>query len=192
MKYTSQISLSNEIVSALVPYCPQEFYNHYTFTDIRPFKWAGYDCNVRYTYVVDENITKELLEKQTRYEINRYESGFIEGGIDLFDDFYGNTFLRKGIARTASSELIRRLYHVIPNHLYMTEDAGVIMIRDSKRSYYILGASRDGGSSAFCLWEAIKAEGREVDLVGCNDYNIHLFKRGFSGKLMAYYGVTNV
>src|SRR3990167_5464714 len=72
MKYARGLSLYNEVATALLPFAPKEFYNHWTFPDIRPFKWAGWKCDVRYTFVVDltdMNALWDGLEKQTLYEI---------------------------------------------------------------------------------------------------------------------------
>ena len=99
MKYVSQLSFHNEVANALIEVAPTKFYNHYTFPDIRPFKWAGWDIDIRYTFVVDlTDMTKlwESLEKQTRYEITHahktYEC-FMTPDIGVFNSLYSETFI---------------------------------------------------------------------------------------------------
>lgn len=197
MKPASIISLHNEVAEALMSVCPSEFCNHYTFPDIRPFLWKGWQAYVKYTYVVDlHDMGKawDNLEKQTRYEIKHTETTMREKpDIEEFDRLYNLTFERKGLKRPISSDFIRAMT-TFEHGLYMTDDgeAGVLMIRDPKRSYYIFGASRGEGGSSYCLWNALLEESKyrkEVDLVGCNSPKIGLFKRGFSGCLKPYYGV---
>lgn len=197
-KYTTTMSLHNEVANALMPYLPDEFYNHYEYLDIRPFKWAGnWDVNVRYTYVVYPGIPEKMwdeLEKKTRYAINSNTVGMKVPRITEFISLYKHTFERKGLQPTASDDIVEKVYSNLDSHLYISLDgeAGVLMIRDSKRSYYILGASKGEGGSSYILWKALLWEGEywgEVDMVGCNDQKIGLFKRGFGGELKSYYGV---
>ena len=198
-KYATQLSTYNEVTRALLPYVPDEFCNHYTFTDIRPFLWDGsYTTYIRYTFLMDLRYKKEVwngLEKQTRYDIAHY-MGEVTADITLsdLDRLYGYTFRRKGLVRTAPSDLLYRINHHVPLHIYGSKDVKVmvVMVRDFKRSYYILGASDGKGGSAHVLMYALNSEllySNECDLVGCNDELISRFKRGFGGKLMPYYGV---
>ncbi len=204
-KYITRMSLHNEVAKALLEYAPSHFFNHYTFPDIRPFKWAGWQCDVRYTYVVDLTDMGKLwdgLEKQTRYEINHarktYQT-YMTPDVSVFNSLYSETFKRKGIERPVDSEFIQRLCFTMNAALFCSctlDNIGsmAIFIEDNKRAYYILGASDDiGHTSSLTLWTAFeksaKAGIKEIDLVGCNNEQIGLFKRGFGGKLIPYYGV---
>lgn len=204
MKYASRLSLYNEVTTALIPYAPKEFYNHWSFPDIRPFKWAGWSCDVRYTFVVDLTDMTALwegLEKQTRYEINHAKktySSWMTPDVRGFDYLYSETFKRKGIERPIDSEFVQRLNWVCNAMIFCSvtvDDVGseAVFIDDNKRAYYILGASGEGHTSSLTLWYAFerlaKAGCKEVDLVGCNNQEIGLFKRGFGGKLTPYLGV---
>jgi hypothetical protein len=191
-KYVSVMSLHHEVATALLDILPDQFYNHYTFPDVRPFLWAGWGAKVKYTYVVHpqwEELDKDTRNviKNTHVEVKRSED------IQFFDSLYGFTFARKGIERTASTKLIYKLWETFKPDLYIASDnsAGVLLIKDNKRSYYILGASEGTGTSAKVLWEAIWRLD-EVDLVGANDHKISDFKRQFGGKLCPYYGVVRL
>lgn len=204
-KYTTTISLHNEVATALLPYAPKSFYNHYTFPDIRPFKWAGWQCDIRYTYVVDLTDMDKLwegLEKQTRYEINHasktYQT-FMTPDVGVFNSLYSETFKRKGIERPVDSEMVQGLCWTLNAAIFCSlslDSVGsmAILVEDNKRAYYILGASDDTGhTSSLTLWTAFEKSTRagikEIDLVGCNNEQIGLFKRGFGGKLIPYFGV---
>ena len=80
------------------------------------------------------------------------------------------------------------MFKNLDSELWVASDnsAAVILINDEHRSYYILGASTGNSTSSSVLWEAIKDK-QEVDLVGCNDKKIALFKKGFGGELKPYY-----
>lgn len=197
-KYANAISIQNEVATALLDVAPREFCNHYTFPDIRPFLWAGWQAYTRYTYVIETtDWLWENLEKQTRYEITRAQRDGIvvdTGNIAQFDDLYTQTFERKGMKRPVSTDFMLKFNQVLEPDIYIAQKnnkdmAGAVMIHDTKRAYYIFGASSEGHASSLVLWEALSRE-NEIDLVGCNDKNIALFKRGFGGKLMPYFGVS--
>ena len=199
------ISIHNEVAQALIDVVPREFYNHYTYPDIRPFKWAKWECDVRYTYIVNlRDLTKVWaeLEKQTRYDINKLmkDPPIIAYGKDTddFDDLYEQTFKRKGLDRPVSKEFIKSLFTNMRAELLLCYQdqklcSSAMIIKDNKRAYYILGASDRGSTSSYTLWRVFQGLASrsigEIDLVGANDYNIALFKRGLGGKLTPYYGV---
>lgn len=188
-KYTTIMSLHNEVVTALLPYLPDEFACHYEFPDVRPFLWDGWQASVKYTYVVHPDWNE--VEKDTRWEIKNANVEVLQSDdIELFNSLYDYTFTQKGLKRTASIELITKLFQTIPNKLYVSSDksSAVMLIFDSKRAYYILGASTHQNTSSCVLWEAIR-DLKEVDLVGCNVQKIDAFKRQFGGRLMPYYSL---
>jgi len=212
-KEATILSFHHEVATALSEYLKQNYklttiYNHYTFPDIRPFVWLGWKSQpVKYTQVIDLtdlDFVWQNLEKQTRYEITRDDRNGVKYGncsdaVPVFDTLYGKTFERKDMQRPISSKLLYNLCEIFNANIYLGYDeakAGVVTIEDSKRAYYILGASEGGGTSSLALWTAILDLGcmgiREIDLVGCNDQPIAQFKKGFGGRLMPYYGVSCV
>ena len=186
-KYTTIMSRHNEVAKALMKKLPNEFCCHYEYPDVRPFLWAGWQAYIRYTYVLKPDWGN--LEKDLRNEIRTGIGARRSYDIETFDTLYGETFARKELPRTATTDLILRLFKNIENELWMAEDnsAGALLIKDSKRWYYILGASM-GGGSASVVWAAVMDK-NEVDLVGCNAEKIGAFKRNFGGELKPYYGV---
>ncbi len=186
----------NEVTKALLDYLPNEFYNSPSFKDVRPFKWAGgWDVDIRYTYILNKP-SLEKLEKRPYRDIEKFNSMATysrnNGGFEEFNQLYGQTFERKGLERTASPELLKRFFDTIPYFIFYDKEwsTAVVMMYDNRRAYYILGASDGSGKTAPILWEALGGFGNlEIDLVGCNDEKIALFKRGFSGVLTPYYGL---
>lgn len=204
-KYTSVMAMHNEVARELIVGLKDKYRlsikicNHYTFPDIRQFLWNGFTPVVRYTYVVDLTDMDKLwmdLEKQTRYEIKNHSGDLVEGNIQDFNKLYTQTFERKGMERPVSEEMIESLCKQFNAQILTLNNSSAVMIQDSKRAYYVLAGSDGSGDSSLCLWEALKClseQGvKEVDLGGCNVEKIGLFKRGFAGKLMPYYGVSNV
>lgn len=186
-KYTSQMSLHNQVAESLINDYPAIVQNHYTYPDIRPFLWAGWIPQVKYTYVVKPD--KEKLDKDTRYEIGRGE-GIIGGcSADEFITLYHQTFNRKELEMPVTDDWLHNFWGIMKPKAFRNSTAAVIFIEDSKRAYYILGASNGGNYKL--LWESIN-QFKEVDMVGCNVKEIGLFKRGFGGELKVSLGATNV
>lgn len=156
--------------------------NHYTLPDIRPFLWKGYKPLVRYTYIVRPEWG--LLDKDTRNLVRKYDLP-IGSDFGYLDALYSLTFERKGLQRPIDSAFLKKVCDM--GTIYTCDGAAVVIIRDEKRSYYIIGASDGTGTSSYLLWNAIKDE-REGDLVGCNNRDIANFKKSFGGELKVYCG----
>ena len=163
--------------------------NHYDYPDIRPFLWKGHKPVVRYTYVVNNSTP----DKDTRYAINkasqRYEVR--PGSIEEFWDIYKETFERKKLDLPVDLQWFKDFGRMFSPRVLICGGSGVVMISDAHRDYYIFGASRqealNTGTSSLALHKAII---RETDMVGCNNENVGLFKRGFGGILKVCLGVT--
>ena len=187
-KECKKLSIYSKLSNYIIDEVPKgTIYNHYTFSDIRSFIWRGWKPDIKYTFVVRPDWDK--LEKQTRYEISRYDLPIEHGDVEKLNFLYTETFKRKGMKRPVSEKFVERLCEEMNTEVYTTENSAACLIKDNKRSYYILGASDGTGESSYCLWNAIK-DLKEVDLVGCNDEKIAHFKKGFGGKLVPYYGVS--
>jgi hypothetical protein len=189
-KPVNKESLEHEVTNALIDYLPSHFACHYEFKDVRPLLWGGFKASPKYTYVVKPDW--DNLEKETRYEIKNAEINVeVSQDIDWFDELYAYTFGHKRITRTASTELIKKVFSI--GTLYKASDnsAGVILLKDNKRYYYILGASSGKNTSAKVLWEAIKDK-EEVDLIGCNNEKIAMYKKGFGGELRNYHEISKL
>lgn len=207
MKAVKQQSLNTEITETLIKGLDEfkciEISNHYNFLDARPFIWNGYSTSLGYTYVVDISdisATWDNMEKDTRNYIGKAVKDGItireSNDVAVFDRLYAATFSRKNLPRTAPKKMIEDLLKTIPSKLYLAYHnnkavAGVVMMWDSKRAYYILGATAEGsdGASYLALWEAMQDMARikpELDMVGCNNVRIGHYKKGFGGELKQY------
>jgi hypothetical protein len=188
-------SLEHEVIETLLKYLEGKYdriviTNNYNLRDMRPFIWNGYQSEIKYTYLIDEPLL-ENLEPDTRYEINRASKiNYVrEGTCAEFDLLYTETFKRKGMERPVSSQIIHSICDNFNPSIYIDNllSASVFIIHDTKRWYYILGASDGKGASSMVLWSVL--QGKSVDMVGANSETIARFKRGFGGKLVSYYGV---
>lgn len=197
-KYTALMSVQLIVGQALADYLAIKYAkvgisNYYTFPDIRPFKWSGYKEGIKYTYIHPNlQFLWDNIEKDTRWEIHQNEKKKIEKteDIDRFDELYGLTFKRKGMERHASSTFVKNVFKKFKPLVYMTENSGVMFIQDTKRWYYIFGASDGSGESSFCLYYALKDLNKGVDFCGANDRNIGNFKKNFGGILTPYFQVS--
>ncbi len=193
-----QYRLAEEIATSFL--FPIGLSFHWSFQDIRPFIWDGYSQKVKFTYVVNSEWVMENLEKDTRYLVRQYlKNGSVvsKGCPDKFWDIYYTTFQRKGLPLPIEKRFFDQMIKTIPNDVFLCEKDGVVtsgavIIYDNKRGHYILGGSDGEGSSSLTVYTALVEAFKkvtEVDLVGCNNQKIGLFKRGFGGILTPYYQV---
>lgn len=206
-KPVALLSHTNKITQLLIESL-EEYKNveisNYNLNDIRPFIWGGFTQSVGYTSVIDlSDLSKvwEEMDKDTRNQVHKAEMSAltvkINRGYPDFKRLYLKTFERKGLQPTASDKLLDKLFRYVDNFLYMVYKdskplAGVVIIWDEKRAYYILGASEPDnyGASYMALWSAFShiAEFRnEIDLVGVNNPMISRYKMSFGGELKPYY-----
>ncbi len=204
-KSAAIMSLQMELGETLGEFLDKEYQrvgisNHYNFRDMRSFKWNHYEVGVNATYLIPQNewySSSMDLEKDTRYVIKQSEcEGLITrtGTKQEFNNLYTVTFDRKKMERPIDSDFFYRMVQTIPCDIRVAVKdnevvAGTVFIEDTHRAYYILGASDGTGASSLLLWESLKnvVPRKEVDLVGCNNREIGLFKRGFGGQHENYY-----
>lgn len=163
---TDQEGECQEIARRVAEYCQREFGEATLtcppqWTDIRAFNWAGWRAHVRYTYRGDGT---QPYEKRVS--------------------------LRPCFIARRTLEMVPETWQMVE---YATGDSRVVALRDCKASYY--WQANGGGQWHAELVDAIikdaAADGLLFDLVGCNGPSgIWLFKRGFGGRLTAYYAVS--
>ncbi len=179
------LQVGGELAKSL-PYEHISITNHWTYPDIRPFKWAGWAEFVKYTYVIREP-SLDNMEKDTRYDIVHNKPEFITwGDFKPFQKMYEAMVERKGIDSPPFD--LKIFDWTIFNHTLTTDKASACFILDEKRSYYIMAASEKDGGAMALAWEYIKGC-KEIDLVGCNLREIGHYKRGFGGEITPYIGV---
>ncbi len=190
-KYTTKMSLHNEVAKVLIQQLTTDYdkvsiTNHYTYPDIRPFLWNGWKPTVSYTYILKPNW--EALEKDTRNLIRSHTKSFEECKPDKFIELYLNTFKRKNVEGYASEKWLDKFFQTFNPIMLTNGTAAVCLIYDTKRIYYIFGASEADNSSFAVMWEAF-SKFKEIDLVGCNLPEIGHYKRGFGGELKTCLGI---
>ena len=183
------------LVEALLEQLSQDYYgvqviNHYSFHDVRPFLWAGYQPLIKYTYLISDP-SLEKMEKDTRYEILHNESKLIQCDLRSFYDMYVRTFERKSLPVPVTYDWMQKFFNNFKPVITATKDSAAMVMFDWRRAYYIFGASTGESNSLKVVWEAIKGL-KEIDSAGANDRQIALYKRGLGGKLTPYLGAKNV
>lgn len=175
--------------------------------DLAGFKMTADNMKTFFVDLRDINKTFKLMEKRTRYEINKAEKAgikvFESDKIKDFDDLHKQTFERQAKERKVTTDFIVSLFHNLKSEkkikLYFTDNngelsAGAIFVWDNKRAYYLMAASNPklhgDGSPSLILWKAFcdfnKEKICEIDLAGANVPAIEKFKRGFGGKIFPY------
>lgn len=219
-KYVTKISTEKEISRAIAATLRKEFtvinFNfHPSVIDIQPFIWKGFSSNVRYTYVINLDNIKRIwaeMDSTRRNDIRRAEKDgiYIEGG-GKFEEIFSlveKTFQRQKMKikfRAAAFQYNDLLEKKGWCRSFIAKDkdgkpiAGVYIVWDWKRSYYLLGGydpqHRHHGAMALAIWEAIKFSKeklglKEFDFEGSMLPQIELFFRKFGGKLVPYYSVS--
>lgn len=219
-KYVTRISTEKEISSAIASALRREFavvnFNfHPSVVDLQPFIWEGFSSSVRYTYILNlddiERVWAEMDESRRR-NIRRAEKDgiYVEDGVG-FEEMFSlveKTFQRQRIKaqfRTAAfrynSVLERKGWcrSFIAKNKDCMPIAGVYIIWDWNRSYYLLGGydpqHSHHGAVALAMWRAIKFTKeelglREFDFEGSMIPQVELFFRKFGGRLVPYYSVN--
>ena len=196
MNHTSIMSRHIEVTKSLIGILPQQFYNSYAYTDIRPFKWAkNWQVDIKYSYLVDISDMAgawHRMDKDARNTINTADAMIIHQPIEGFIPLYQQVFIRKNLPIPVSDKFLRNFATRMNPVIIGTDSTVAIAIRDNKRAYYILGASLGEGITPYVLWSLfveMSARTKEIDLCGANDESIALYKRAMGGKLVPYLGV---
>jgi hypothetical protein len=191
--------------------------NHYSINDIRMFTWRNYNPVVRYSFLINLSSRDDLLkemEQRTRYNIKKSEKKGIqiisEDNLSNFHNLHEMTYKRQGLKCPVSESWLKKIYQNLKSlnkcRIYFARDAaGTILstafiVWDGEIAYYLMGAvnyeMRDQGSANLLLWKVMmdlkEMSVRCFDLYGANTPSIALFKRGFGGKLRAYYRVRKI
>ena len=177
--------------------------------DLQPLIWEGFSTSLEYTYILQLNRSLEELwmgmEETTRTSVRRAEKdGVTVIPSDDFNqtiDMIQKTYRRQGMVLRSKAEycsrnevLVRRKQckSFLARNAHGEYIAGVYIIWDNKRSYYLLGGydSENGhyGASTLAMWEAIKYTKNdlglaEFDFLGSMIPQVERFFRGFGGQL---------
>lgn len=178
-------------------------------TDLRPFSWAGWDLNLRYTYQLPlENQTEselwERVERRTRTAIRKAEKLGYEcqetDDIDLLCDQYEKIY--ENGPTPINSDLVRRhlrlafqagLTQIFSVKSNSNETAAIVaFVKNENMTYaWVAGADPDhnnSGAASLLYWRYIcQCSQNHFDFVGANLPSVAFFKRGMGGNLVPYY-----
>ena len=179
--------------------------------DVRPFGWAGWSVQVRYTYAVslqDIEATWRKFEHSIRKQINKAEKQGIKitesEDIGLFLRLQERSFARQKIAPPLARDRMRDFYERLHTRhlcrLYVAEYASGrplsarIVVPGFDTVYdWVAGADPDyyaTGATSFLVWTIMKELSEShsyFDFSGANLPSVSKFKRGFGGELRSYY-----
>ena len=198
-----------------IPTCDYFHQNaHYQLEDVLPFHWAGYDSQVRYTYVIEDltNVDElwERLAGRPRRAIRKAEKKVAvhdTSDVNLFIDLYRKTFERQGIESPVDGETIHRVYEAAQREnavrILVAEDGagaihgGVFLLHDYRTTYCLMGGTdpelRDSQALSLLLWEAIKyasTVSERFDFEGSMIQSVEGFFRSFGSTRKTYYAIT--
>jgi len=216
MSHVKRLSAIKEWTIYILEYIKKNYHFWYTVfpiehTDFHPFIWNKMDVFVSHTYILDLSIDEESLWKnihsKRRNDINRSirdDIRIVHGKESVIKDII--TLVRKTFERQQivyNAENIAKLPHATENFevfiAYRSGKplAGVVIVWDKKRAYYIAGGydheNKHSGAQAHAMWEAIKYSKhlglKEFDFEGSIVPNIERFFRGFGGNLIVVHNV---
>ena len=219
-KYVTQISAEKAMGKAIARSIKTDFNMiHFNFppgpVDLQPFIWEGFYSSIRYTYLLSLDDLVQVwagMDDKRRNDICRAErDGLHVDNQSEFEEFF--TLVRQTFQRQEiRMEFVDTAFHY--NDMlekrnqcrpFVTRDkdgipiAGVYIIWDTRRAYYLLGGYNSvrthRGASALAMWEAIKFTKEELqlsqfDFEGSMIPQVEQFFRGFGGRLTPYYSVT--
>ena len=179
--------------------------------DVRPFGWAGWSVEVRYTYVVsmqDMEGAWRNCEHSIRKQINKAEKRGIRVAVsEDIGSFLGlqdRSFARQKIAPPIARDRMQAFYEYLRTRdlcrLYVAEDpsgrplSARIVVPGFDTVYdWVAGADPDyysTGATPLLVWTIMKEMSKThsyFDFSGANLPSVAKFKRGFGGKLVSYY-----
>jgi len=219
-KYVSKISVEKEISRAIAKKLKEEFSAiSFNFSpgvvDLQPFIWEGFSSGVRYTYILNLNDIERVwteMEATRRRNIRRAEKDGIcvedDGDFEKLFGLVEKTFQRQKM-KVQFREVAFRYHDLLKKQnkcrVFLARDregvpiAGVYIVWDWNRSYYLLGGydpeRSHHGSSALAMWAAIRFTKEELglsefDFEGSMIPQVEQFFRKFGGRLTPYYLVS--
>ncbi len=217
-KYYKKLSFEKEMFEKILKKLPsfgrftQSF--DYTYTNLLPFYWAGFDINVKYTYII-ENITIEELEQDLETDIRRRRRKAKDIGVEVYESedikkFYKlneMTFIRQGRAIPYTFKFIENLYNNCKKNnackMFFAKDkdgtviAGNFLIYDESTVYYLMAGIdpdyKDLGGMDVVQFESIKfalSSDRKFDFEGSMIESIEKYFRSFGAIQKPYYNIS--
>lgn len=184
------------------------------FADVRPFAWAGYTAEPRYTYAGALGPEEDRLRQCGRGVRQRVRRDAGDFALDEETDALGvlrsleaEVYARQGSERPVDPDrqaaLLRPLLASGRARLFVLRDAqsgrpmgAQAVVADGREASVVCGASRPGPAMTVMthlVCDRLWRDGvREIDLVGANRASVAEFKRGFGMPLVAQFLVRRV
>jgi hypothetical protein len=208
-------SFNHSCAELIIQYLKKEYsqvflVNSPGFGDVRPFSWNGFDCTVRYTYILDITSPEKLwerLERRVRTVIRNAELSLSLGGAipaGQFGDLYEHTYRDRETKPPVNRSMVVSMVEEVMSsgmgemRTALSGDgkvaAAMIFLKDIRTVYAwvsgVIPALNNSGASSLLFWDAAQRHiGSHdfMDLVGANLETISFFKKGFGGVLTPYY-----
>ena len=190
--------------------------NRPSITDIRSFKWKGWERDILYTYEIplyDLDAHVEILAHSIRKQIRKSQESGIRVAVhddpEKFYSLFSMPFTRQKraapVCRSKFYELINELRPHNCYRMYFAElesgeavSARIALFTKNETAHdWVAGADPayfQTGATPFLLWNIMKDLAgmgyRCLDLNGANIEHIARFKSEFGGKIAPYYAVS--
>jgi len=219
IKYSTALSkdmeISNELIKNLPKFSQFDYNFSYNYTNLMPFIWAGFDVNVKYTYVINDlsdlNSVHDNFQYDVKYTIKKAIKNNItvksEYGIEEFYEINRKTFTRQNLQMPYTLEFLKNLDSVLEKHncrkmLFAVNDnneiiAATYLLYDKDCTFYLMGGAdpehRNTGAQTLLLWESIKfasSVSKKFDFEGSMVESIERAFRQFGGEQKIIYNVN--
>ena len=185
---------------------------HYSYTNLLPFIWEGYETSVRYTYIIDNrksvNSKYQSISPNYKNKIKKAK----KSGLRIIEtddiNLLVNT-IRKSLDKVVEIDysLIEKLDQICKENnarkIYLAKDlderihSGLFVVYNKNFSYNLLQGGdpnlRKNGSNILAMWHSIIESvkySNVYDFEGSMLRNIEQVFRSFGGVQMPYYAVT--
>jgi len=199
----------------------EERYNNFSLnlsfkiTDVQPFIWNNFNCEVKFTYVLtisDLDKVWKKMDSGTRRSIKKAQKDKLSvkkhDNFDTMLNLVKMSYNRQNMTIENFKSAAKRYFNILNTRdccknfvCYDKDDrpiGGVFIVWDNKRSYYLLGGydpeHGHHGATSLAMWEAIKYTSQTLDLdqfdfEGSMVKSIERFFRKFGGELTPYYKI---
>lgn len=205
-KESKEIDIARNLIMNLPKSRLFEYGFSYNFENCLPFKWADFNIDVTYTYVIENLSHLDKIFDGFKTNIKTDIRKAIKNGISVredldINDFYEvnqKTFKRQSMEmpynrdflinldKTLSEHNARKIMFAVDEHKKI--HAAAYIIYDKRSAYYLMGGGdpdlRNSGATSLVIWEAIKSVStitERFDFEGSSVENIEKFFRAFGG-----------
>ena len=180
-----------------------------SWRDPRPFAWAGWSVDARFTYVVD--LPSDIASwssgrrRDARSHASAFEVSLNEDPPELAAQWQSRAYRRKDLAFTPSVDQMTRiasamqetggLRTVVARQDGRVQAAALFALAGRRATYWLAGSEPGPAMTALFVYafDALAAEGiTEIDLGGANVRSVAEFKRQFGARLTPTFRVRHV